>query len=265
MNAQTGLEGMKLLTLQPKATGVPFVFTPDLGGNLLYSRDLVPRLPDGIAPFGLSLTEKALGDLDRVTVETLAADFAQFLRKHWPDGPLHLAGFSFAGVLAFETARFLAKLNRPATHIWLFDTRVHRLHLPSAALKSPILELKCLLAHAAKSIFLRPSDPDTVLRSYRLLEIDLKQRPKAYWPTIRALHKALENYRPDPFDETPITLFRTKEPNPLLARPRHLGWDRLTPDNLRVVDVDAEHLTIMHAEASLETITDCLSQAVNSG
>ncbi|WP_317055410.1 thioesterase domain-containing protein [Roseovarius rhodophyticola] len=265
MNAQTGLEGMKLLTLQPKATGVPFVFTPDLGGNLLYSRDLVPRLPSGLAPYGLSLTENALGALDSLKIESLAADFAEYLRNRWPDGALHLAGFSFAGVLAFETARMLTNRNRPVSHIWLFDTRVHRLHMPSAIFRSPVLEMKCLLVHAAKSIFKRPSDPDTMLRSYRLLEIDLKQRPKAYWPTIRALHKALENYRPDPFDKTPVTLFRTKEPNPLLARPRHLGWDRLTPDKLRVVDVDAEHLTIMHTAASLETITDCLSQAVNSG
>jgi len=262
MNAITSPDGIKLVTLRPNATGVPFVFAPDLGGNFLYCRDLVSGLSDGISPFGLSLTEEALGNLGTVTIESVASVYAEVLIETWPKGPLHLAGFSFAGVLAFETARMLAKRNRPVSHIWLFDTRVHRLHMPSMILNSPIRELKHLLTYAAKQMFQRPSDQNLILRHYRLLEINLEQRPKAYWPIIRALHKALSKYRPDPFDETPVTLFRTTDPTSAHARPRYLGWDRLSPEKIRVVDVDAEHLTIMHSSASLETIANCLAQTV---
>ena len=255
MNTATAANAIKLLSLKPNPEGVPCVFMPDLGGNVLYCRDLVARLPNEMSPWALPLTDQILGMLETITLEELGENFAQVLRDRFPNGPLHLAGFSFAGLLSFETARALARANRPATHVWLFDTRAHRLHIPSALRQAPLWELKSIGSYVAKRLLKRKStDEDTILHSYRLLTLDLKDRPKAYWPIIRAMHRALSQYHPKPMVDAPLTLFRTKEPPGLVMRPHHLGWGRLTGGAVSVIPVDAEHATIMHADTSLLNI-----------
>lgn len=255
----------KLLKLRPNAEGVPLVFAPDFGGSVLYSRDLVSRLSSGICPFALPLTQAALVELDTLTMESLAKEFAAILADEWPDGPLHLAGFSFAGLLAFETARALKALGRPVTHIWLFDTRAHRLHMPSAIRHAPRYELKSLVTYSRKKLLQRGREDENTLTSYRLLEVDLNNRPKAHRPIIRSLHNALSKYRPKPLEDMPVTLFRIEEKADEPFRPHALGWDRLTKGQVHIEIVDGEHLTIMKNPNSLERIGGILAEAAKSG
>lgn len=264
MSDATASTALKVLSLRPSAIGVPHVFMPDLGGNVLYCRDLVASLSNDMSPCALPLTDQVLDMLETISIEELAGNFAEVLHEKFPEGPLHLAGFSFAGILAFETARALARSGRPATHVWLFDTRVHRLHIPKAIRHAPLHELKSLVSYFSKRFLEGNSKTDnTILHSYRLLTLDLNTRPKAYWPIIRSMHKALSFYRPKPFSETPVTLFRTTEPAGLASRPHALGWDWLTRGTATVIPVDAEHLTIMHASASLDSISNCLNASCN--
>ena len=259
MNLTSSPQALKLLSLTSKVEGVPLVFLPDLGGNVLYSRDLVARLTEGISPRALPLTNEALGTLDTITIEDLAERFSDVLIDYFPTSQVHLAGFSFAGILAFETARALARKKHPPAHVWLFDTRAHRLHLPSAIRQAPFRELKSFGTYILKRLSTRNSaGDDNVLRSFRFVEVDLNTRPKAFWPIIRSMHRALSIYRPIPTAEIPVTLFQVNELPSLHARPLSLGWDRLTQGTARVVPVDAEHLTVMHAEPSLDCITEYL-------
>ncbi|CAN0598886.1 unnamed protein product, partial [Ectocarpus sp. 12 AP-2014] len=219
---------------------------PDLGGNVLYCRDLVARLSDGISPCALPLTDQVLGRLETITIEELAEIFAAMLCERFPEGEIHLAGFSFAGILAFETARALEKSNRPVSHVWLFDTRAHRLHMPSVVRQAPLRELKSFVSYFTKRLVERNlNDDGTVLHSYRLLTLDLNERPKAYWPIIRSMHRALSSYRPKPVLDMPLTLFRAKEAAGQPIRPDFLGWDRLTRGSATVISVEADHMSIM--------------------
>lgn len=263
MNMSSAIQSRKLLKLRPKADGTPLVFAPDLGGNVLYCRDLVGRLPLHIAPYALPLSEASLGDLDAVTIEALAQDFATLLKDTWPEGPIHLAGFSFAGLLAFEIARALNDMGRPATHVWLFDTRAHRLHLPSAFFKAPLREFRFMVSYWKKRIVNFGPAKDTMLTDYRILDLDLNTRPKAYWPIIRTLYGALSNYRPKYLANVPVTLFRVDETTKISGRPPTLGWDRLTKGTVHVDIVDGEHLTMLTNDHSLMHMCDALGKAIN--
>jgi amino acid adenylation domain-containing protein len=54
-------------------------------------------------------------------LETLALRYVTDLRRHQPDGPYHLAGYSFGGVLAFEIARQLVEAGEEVPFLGVFD------------------------------------------------------------------------------------------------------------------------------------------------
>jgi amino acid adenylation domain-containing protein len=64
------------------------------------------------------------GDVDRnwVSVETIAADYIEEIRKKQPQGPYYLAGISFGGLLAFEVAQQLRSKGEEVAFVAMFDT-----------------------------------------------------------------------------------------------------------------------------------------------
>lgn len=85
----------------------PLYCAPGAGGNILYLQPLSKYIKNeipfwGLQPPGLDgLTTPA------VTVEELASRYIEAIQSHNPDGPYHLSGHSFGGIVAYEMARQL--------------------------------------------------------------------------------------------------------------------------------------------------------------
>lgn len=251
-----------LFPLRQNGDGPTLVFLPDLGGNVLYARTLVAALPAQINCFAMRLPDHVTACDAPVVLEDLASDFARDLAARGT--PVHLAGFSFAGFLAFETARALADNKGLVARVWLFDTRAHQLDWAHAFRDAPAQEARAL-ARSLKRHWRRlvsPPQDDMVLSSFRLFSMDLNDRPAAYRPTLRKLYHALAAYRPAPWPEAAVTLFRATDDAATHKRRPDLGWRRLAGENTDVRDLPGDHLSILEHPNSIARAAAVIARAM---
>jgi thioesterase domain-containing protein len=213
----------------------------------MYARPLVAALPDDVSCFGMRLSTWQVQSLESLDITDLGGQFAADLSTASFGRPVHLAGFSFAGFLAYETARALTAAGVPPARLWLFDTSVRDRTVGHAFAKAPICESLLALRYLKKNwrdlIRLR-RDPN-ILRRYGLIRMDLNRHPDAYRNIIRCLYGALERYRPEPWSRGPVTLFRAKNERFQWCHARDLGWRRLVGEALDIVDVPGDHLSML--------------------
>nr|APD72068.1 type I polyketide synthase 3 [Streptomyces sp.] len=242
--------------LRGEGNRTPLYLAHPGGGDSSVYRDLVSRLGTGRPCYGLDRTANASQD-----VAARAARYAGLIT-----GPAVLGGWSFGGVLAFETARQLAArdsappvvlidaglalppesgltdrdiLARRLTRFarYLTDTYGHEVHLDETE----------LAAHDEPEQLARTRD--AVRRSGAEKELS-----PAIWHhhyTSFSDARALERYRPPTSYDGPVVLFRATDPTPWpVHEPRFdrrdeaLGWDEFCTD-LTVIPVPGHHFTLI--------------------
>ncbi|RSN45547.1 type I polyketide synthase [Actinomadura sp. WAC 06369] len=105
-------------TVRPlKASGTrrPLFIAHPAGGTTACYRQLVDLLGDDQPVYGLERFE------DAPSVEERAARYVAHLLEAQPEGAFRLGGWSFGGVLAYETARRLRAAGRDVEFVALFD------------------------------------------------------------------------------------------------------------------------------------------------
>ncbi|XVQ10808.1 SDR family NAD(P)-dependent oxidoreductase [Spirillospora sp. CA-255316] len=105
-------------TVRPlKASGTrrPIFIAHPAGGTTACYRALTELLGDDQPVYGLERFE------DAPPVEERAARYVRHLQEAQPDGAFRLGGWSFGGVLAYETARQLTAAGRDVELVALFD------------------------------------------------------------------------------------------------------------------------------------------------
>ncbi len=254
------------LRLRGHGPGAPLFHIPGVGGVEKLS---VPRaaLLKGRRPYYDELAHPGVGD-DAEPLETvgaLAEEMASQIRHIHPDGPVVLSGFSFGGVLAYETARRLRADGYPVEQVVLWDSMCDDLIVR----KTPwevVRDLARKLGHkfwrtAARGRFRefflpRPSPAQRVLWLKLLdrvlpgsfvkgrLRGILPHRDKICLANLRAYHA----YRPDPYDGD-VLLFRcTSYDVGLLHRlkktPAH-NWENHVRGRLTVQELHCAHEDMM--------------------
>jgi len=91
---------------------------PSMGGELLYWRELVRALSPGRPVYGFTLPADAEGSAD---LPSLAAAWVKDLITFQPDGPYHLAGYSFSAAVALEMAQQLRASGRAVGVLAMID------------------------------------------------------------------------------------------------------------------------------------------------
>lgn len=112
-----------LFTLRGHGPGTPLFHVPGVGGVEKLSPSRIAALK-GRRRYYDELAHPGVGD-DRQpleTVEELAAEMARQIKRVHPDGPCVLTGFSFGGVLAYETGRQLRASGYPVDCVVLWDS-----------------------------------------------------------------------------------------------------------------------------------------------
>ena len=96
-----------LVRLQPGEPGrAPLFVTHDLQGSAYRLRPLAEAVGVDVPVYGFE-SPFLEGRHQFATIEALAAHYVDALRAVQPEGPYHLCGYSFGGILAFEMARRL--------------------------------------------------------------------------------------------------------------------------------------------------------------
>ncbi|NVI88527.1 SDR family NAD(P)-dependent oxidoreductase, partial [Actinomadura sp. BRA 177] len=101
--------------LKPSGTRRPIFIAHPAGGTTACYRQLIDLLGDDQPVFGLERFE------DAPSVEERAARYVRHLQEAQPEGAFRLGGWSFGGVLAYETARQLQQAGREVEFVALFD------------------------------------------------------------------------------------------------------------------------------------------------
>ena len=184
----------------------PLFIVGGVGGNLNNLVDLARLVGRTRRVVGFQ-TRGVLGHTPRASIEEMAAEHLRYLRRHQPDGPVHLAGFSGGALTAFEMARQVEAAGGTVATLVLLDTMAPgcareilfrgeggfnpltdagRTHLAAtlrtAALMGPRHVLPRLLARAGRAATERPFD-------------DLGVVPDRFAPLVAAWFAAARRYR----------------------------------------------------------------------
>ena len=263
-----------LIALQPRGDKAPLFCIPGDGGNVFYFHPLVRALGTDRPCCGLESLGLDGKQPPHATVEAAAAHHIAQLRARWPEGPYHLAGHSFGGLVAFEIAQQLCRAGAHVGMLAILDTLPPSMPLPRAT--EP--ELMCIF----EGLFAEELDRPTALRVEQLDVLDPAQR-------LDALRVALERLEALPAGATTaqvralFEVFRINNqteyhPGSVIARPLDLllaeeapasereqiikGWSELAP--VRAQIVPGSHTTMTyppHVERLAERLRGCLTHA----
>jgi nonribosomal peptide synthetase DhbF len=118
----SGSDFEALLAIRSTGASPPlFCIHPAIGLSWSYSR-LLQHIPTGHPIYGLQAHALARPENAPATVEEMAAGYLQLMRKVQPDGPYHLLGWSFGGLVAHAIATQLQSEGEDIALLALLDS-----------------------------------------------------------------------------------------------------------------------------------------------
>lgn len=109
-----------VVPLRESGDRTPLFLAHPIGGNVLCYRELVGHLAGDRPVYGLQAAGAEPGTEPLASMEALAASYVEAIRRVHPEGPFHIAGWSFGGYVAVEIARRLDEAQ--VASVTLLDT-----------------------------------------------------------------------------------------------------------------------------------------------
>jgi acyl-coenzyme A synthetase/AMP-(fatty) acid ligase/thioesterase domain-containing protein/acyl carrier protein len=248
-----------LVLLKPGAGRAPVFLVHGLGGNVAELFPLARSMTYPGAVFAVQARGLNHRERPHTRIRSMAAEYLRAIKAQQPEGPYHLCGYSFGGLVAFEMARQLSTSGEKIGLICLLDTLPSPLRWPSMRL------LTSLCRRILRSVAHLPAPP---LRSKRLLQAgSLRAGATAMLKSTRSLWVALcallagARYRPG-FYPGALRLLTPLERDPDLPDPRAL-WAGHAREILAST-TPGRHLTMLagpHARLAAEQLTAALAIA----
>lgn len=239
------------------------IFFPDYGGNTLYARGIVQNLGEKHSTYGLRLPDDIMGCLHEMSIEDVALRLADNILAARLSGSVYFLGFSFAGLLAYETARQMAKQGNGPTMLWLLDTAAPRKLNTQDVLRHPlyhVVDLARFVKHNWRRVALGQKNP-LLLSAYKFGKIDLSKHPEAYRYIIKSLYTAMISYDPE-ISEVPTTLLRAKDRSGSYVLGQDLRWGKVAKGPFRVVSVPGDHQSMLRDVTNASVVTEIIRKAI---
>ncbi|WP_254716792.1 type I polyketide synthase [Actinomadura sp. WMMB 499] len=245
-------------TVRPlKATGSrrPIFIAHPAGGTTACYRQLVELLGDDQPVYGLERFE------DAPPVEERAARYVRHLLEAQPEGAFRLGGWSFGGVLAYETARQLEKAGREVEFVALFDAGLplevddesDTLARRFSAFADYINEtygLDVTLTYEELSGLDEEAQFALVMERAAPLVDHIPPAALTHQLTSHQDTRSLEAYRPEPYDGRVILYYAPEETPWAVRDARYVldgtnGFGGLCSDLEKVTIPDVHHLNLL--------------------
>jgi len=274
-NNDAGEESL-LVPMRTSGKKRPLFFIHPFGGTIFCYLALVRHLETQHPVYAVQSPGLSQADAVEVSVEDIATQYIKVIKEQQPQGPYHLGGWCFGGVIAFEMAHQLQQVGESISMLALMDSRApilenvpddgddatllswfaRDLAIPyNRTLSIPPEELRALnpeemFEHVlvrAKSIQVIPEDAESEML-------------RRYFEVYIANGIALQTYFPKPIEKMPIKLFRavdeTDDYGPAL------GWEKLCSHDLKIIDVPGNHNSIMY-EPHIQEVAKELRKCLN--
>jgi thioesterase domain-containing protein len=242
-----------VLTLRAAGTRTPlFCLPPGLGIGWSYAA-LLPHLAGRPVH---ALQPDALGRVGRLpdSIGEVAAEYAARIRSVQPEGPYLLLGWSFGGLLCYETAAQLQAAGQPVGLAAVLDT-IPGDGSPLDRAEVEELALRILLRQGAPGEPGRaePADLAAAVEFVRSADGPLRGASAAqvryiFDLAVRYIELA-QRYRPPRF-EGQVVLFSAAEETGASAAAFKAGVWRRTAANVEVHELDAVHRELMDPPAA---------------
>jgi acetoacetyl-CoA synthetase len=261
-------DSLRLVSLKAGEGAPPLYFVHGLGGSVVDLFPVARRLGYPGAVVGVQACGLAAREKPHTSVEAMAVEYLRAIKARQPEGPYHLCGYSFGGLVAFEMARRLRQAGDEVGLVALFDTTLGALRWPASVwldlARGRLARVPDIAVGAWKGI------SNFVKRIAGKLKVEaaptqakdlpriLKSAPTRVLTTAAAAFLASARYRPG-FYPGEVKLFIPDERDPALPSSQAI-WRRHAR-SLSVVPVAGDHLTMMsarNAEATAEALRRCL-------
>jgi thioesterase domain-containing protein/acyl carrier protein len=262
-----------VVTLQPSGAGTPIYWVHPLDGHVFHYLPLARRLGTQRPLYAFQARGLLGAERPLSTIEEMAELYVNQLVEMQPSGPVHLGGWSFGGVIAFQMSRLLTGRSRTVASVIMVDSQfrdTQRLGLVGAGelLHRFAIDLRLPAEVLARHF----SDADILdANPTRLLELGIEYGvfPAGFddeafgrlYRTHVANWRALADCRLEPQRQA-VALFHSATYNR-----RNIGsWQKLVTRELLTVEVPGDHYSMM-AEPLVgdlaESITDYLEGLSN--
>ncbi|MDF1812130.1 MAG: amino acid adenylation domain-containing protein [Verrucomicrobiales bacterium] len=250
------------VSLQPQGDLPPLFGVHGGDGGVFFYRNLSKLLKKDRPFYAFEASVLTTGGpISKMSVEETAARYVDELLKIHAAGPVHLCGYSFGGVVAYEMACQLSEKNIDVGFLGLIDTEnpaaeVRRLSLTERVATNwndPVAADSNALRKAARlgkrvgtglGYRLRFGTEGVVARALPTAE-------KTGWlrqvQVRNAYEEAMVNYTPGIYSGN-LTLFRAIEGNDKFERDVDYEWGEVVTGEIKTVDVPGNHISIFHKE-----------------
>lgn len=246
-----------LVPINPLGSKMPVYIVHGGGLNLLTFKGLIDYMDVeqpiyGFQARGLDGSEEPLDDMNAI-----AADYIEELLEHNPDGPYALAGYSFGGYIALETARQLLAQGKTVKMLGMFDTnaeestegkpfldrlawRIGRqvpkmIWIGQSLIKQPMPTLRYQgeyverqVKNVLKAVGLAEEQTYSEIQDENLLRI------------IEKHETAFQNYQMRPYNGV-IDVFKAQKRLYFVEDRDFLGWKKYALQGVRVHDIPGDH------------------------
>jgi thioesterase domain-containing protein len=270
----------KLLTLQALGDKPPLVFMPTLGGTAMFWRDVMEHWGHARPAHALGLTDDNVRWPDTFTLEDIATHYLDGIRHFDPNTPLHLAGYSFGGTLAFEMARQLRNTGHRVGTVVAIDAGPGK--LPPHLQHSYSQYIGCFLKNLPRwledkmlgnSTEQWQSDLWRKWQSVRRLTgwtpngglsvqsaIDTRGLPDSHVQRMQIAYQALQRYVASPY-EGDVGVIRAQTSPLFHSFFPDLEWGRVVTGRLSVRWVPGNHNSLLNKRHS-KFLASCISDAI---
>ncbi len=245
---------------QNDAADTLFVFAGK-GGSVMCMRPLAERLHT-FRVIGMQYPGVADGSTPMDSVRALAQRMTRRILKTQADDGYHLMGYSFGGLVAFETARLLREQQHKVASLTLLDTVVPGARRPKSRLGKAAVHLRRALARYPAS----PAPPEEKLHDSQAKDPATARFLAELEAHAHACERAARQYRPEPYDG-PITLIRCDDLPPGAAfynTPHDYGWSKHCSRPIQNRSTPGHHLHLFE-HPYVEQLANLLNQLITQG
>jgi thioesterase domain-containing protein len=233
------------------------------GGDVLEYDDLAQHLPAGRPVYGFGVPPLEAVGHKFPTVQELAAIYVGEVRKLQPNGPYHLCGHSFGGIVVYEMAVLLANAGEAVGLVALIDSLhpAFRRNMTTGQLvRFQSAYVADRIAKYARN--LRHGRIDRIGRD--VLDFVLHRCKRTLWKVARLVLGRLRGPLPGPINSDEmilvsawnryestsydgrVVLLNAVDRPPEYGRDHTLGWNRFVTGDIDVLVVPGDHYSIMH-------------------